>query len=270
MFLQINYCSKRNSCGTLFYILFFKIKIIFMHLVENLFKNICKIYNNKINLNQFHNIFGYVYVIFKYTKFLILEFYKNNNKMKKIYNYKIQSNIKMESHKFQNGLVYDEDIIYVRYDFYALYKWPETQRIQTIVEGEIKYFRIGLNYSNLSDLKSICKINISYVKKGDKCLSLFKTNIYDFYKYLIKYYEEVCVINYLKKIYNKFYIPKIKNVTIEEVDEVDDKVIHKEYIINITEINVLPKKYKLPKIIIENNNYLYNHIPQNFAFEKKI
>ena len=109
---------------------------------------------------------------------------------------KLNSNLinKMDKEIKQNELVYDRKIITVGYDFYALYQWPEIKREQTIVNGEIKYFRISLCYKKKvdekeDDPKSICKIKIYYVKdddikKGIKKLSLFETNVLDFYKYL--------------------------------------------------------------------------------------
>lgn len=70
----------------------------------------------------------------------------------------------------KDGLTFDINIITIGIDFYSLYM---AEKKRKLVDGIIKYFRIGLNYINIGDLESICKIYISYVKNGEKQLSLF-------------------------------------------------------------------------------------------------
>lgn len=133
--------------------------------------------------------------------------------------------------KIKNGLKYDRKIVTVGYDFYALYVWPETNRKQNIVDGNIKYFRIRLNYKNLDVV----------------------------YKYLLTYYEKDDIVNYIKILCNKFYVPTYNNVTIEDVNE--ENINYKNESKKI-EINIISKIFILPKYIIENNNYLYKYTPK--------
>lgn len=175
------------------------------------------------------------------------------------------------------SLIYKCDYITVGVDFYSLYKWPEVDKEQKLVDGKIKYFRIGLkSYVKKKEdtdeyfLKNICDINISYVKKGDKKLSLYKTNILDIYYYLIKYHDEHEILNYLKKICNKFYKPTIKRkVIVEDILEnviinnnnkrelIIEKKIDIPIKIKIIEINPNPPMIKIKTNLLSIDLYIY-------------
>lgn len=122
---------------------------------------------------------------------------------------------------------------------------------QNMVDGEIKYFRIGLNYRNLNDLKSICNISISYIKKNEKKISNLKVNILEFYTYLINHYEKKDVISYIKKICNKFYVPN------KDIDNLYLKKIKKQLPDNVS------KKYHRGLILGKHKNNLNNNIYKN-------
>lgn len=164
-----------------------------------------------------------------------------------------------------NAIVYKCDFITVGVDFYSLYKWPEIDRNQTFVDGNIKYFRIGLRSYIKKDkdtdeeyLKNICQINISYVKKEEKKLYLYKTNILELYNYLIKYHDKEETLKYVKRLCKNFYVPKYN----KKYKTIIEDYTEKEYIINnkneILEY-IFDKKYVLPKNIkiIEYKNTIF-------------
>lgn len=111
-------------------------------------------------------------------------------------------------------LFFDRKFIIVGVNFYVLYVWPDKKNLQNIVESDIKCFRNLLNYRNINILRSICQINISYVKKNKKKESMLKINELDFYNYPIKKYKKEKV-NYINKNCNKF----LELVYIEVINE---------------------------------------------------
>lgn len=182
------------------------------------------------------------------------------------------------------SLLYKCDYITVGVDFYSIYQWPEVKREQTIVDGKIKYFRIGLksyrkkeNDTDDEFLKNICDINISYIKNNEKKLYLYKTNILDLYKYLNKNHKKDESLKYIKKICKRFYEPKNikRNVTIDDIPE---DIIHNNF--ENPEILFIDKKYRLINIkiidinknppILKTRKYIFDDIYIDIVFLKKV
>lgn len=148
-------------------------------------------------------------------------------------------------------LFFDRKFIIVGVNFYVLYVWPDKKNLQNIVESDIKCFRNLLNYRNINILRSICQINISYVKKNKKKESMLKINELDFYNYPIKKYKKENV-NYINKNCNKF----LELVYIEVINET---IVFKKNDNHAIERNLYNKiKNLLLKICL--NNIIYEKI----------
>lgn len=138
---------------------------------------------------------------------------KNKEKKKR---YKINKKIKKEETK-NNININDYKLINNSYivmeygDIYNNRYFPNRLNNNQIVDGNILYYRIGLKYKNKyyikeRNMKEICNIYIHYLN-NDNQKEIFKINLYDFYKYLIKEYEKNDVINYIKSFCKKFEEP---------------------------------------------------------------
>lgn len=174
--------------------------------------------------------------------------------------------------KNKENLLFNCDILSVGVDYYCLYKWPEKERTQTIVNGEIKYFRIGLSYKTKyfekeTNLKNICKIDIYYIKvedikNGIKKLTKLGIDILEFYNYLIKYYEEDDVITYIQKFCKKFYVPEKVNTS--KCNLISYNSVNEQYkYILLNKIYDYIAEYKFNRFIISLKKLYDSNISEN-------